>query len=171
MKLAKICLDFLNFFPGACNRLIVAPLKKAAFRECGSDVHIGRRVCIQGYDNIICGDNVWIGHECRFLTTRAKIIFKDHVMFGPGVTVITGNHRIDIKDKCIMDITVSEKRPEDDQDVVFEGDNWIGANALILKGVTLGRGSVVGGGAVVHRSVPPYAVVAGNPAKIIKMRF
>ena len=92
-------------------------------------------------------------------------------MFGPGVTVVTGNHRIDIPGKYIIDITDQEKREEDDQPVIFEGDNWIGANAIILKGVTIGRGAVIAAGAVVTKSVPEYAIVGGNPAKVLRFRF
>lgn len=68
-------------------------------------------------------------------------------------------------------VTDNEKLPDNDKDVVFEGDNWIGANAIILKGVTVGKGSVVSAGAVVTHDVPPYAIVGGVPAKVIKYRF
>lgn len=53
----------------------------------------------------------------------------------------------------------------------FEGDNWICTNACILKGVTVGKGAVVAAGAVVTKDVPPYSIVAGAPARVIKMRF
>ena len=66
--------------------------------------------------------------------------------------------------------TNKEKDKSIDKDVIFEGDNWIGANATILKGVTIGYGAVVGAGAVVTKDVPPYAIVGGNPAKIIRFR-
>ena len=56
-------------------------------------------------------------------------------------------------------------------DVVIGNDVWIGRNVLILSGVTIGDGSVIGAGAVVTKDVPPYAIVAGNPAKIVRMRF
>ncbi|MFW5394146.1 CatB-related O-acetyltransferase, partial [Yersinia sp. 2544 StPb PI] len=54
---------------------------------------------------------------------------------------------------------------------VIGNDVWFGANSLILKGINIGDGAVIGAGAVVTKDVPPYAIVAGNPAKIIKMRF
>jgi acetyltransferase-like isoleucine patch superfamily enzyme len=66
---------------------------------------------------------------------------------------------------------VLEKREEDDQDVVVEDDVWVGCGAVILKGVRLGRGSVVAAGAVVNRDVLPYTIVGGVPAKIIGVRF
>lgn len=55
--------------------------------------------------------------------------------------------------------------------MLFEGDNWIGANAVILKGVCIGRGSVVAAGAVVTINVPRYAIVGGVPARVIGYRF
>ena len=58
-----------------------------------------------------------------------------------------------------------------DQPVVIEDGVWCGANVTILKGVTIGRGSVVAAGAVVTKSFPPYSIIGGIPAKLIKMRF
>ena len=105
------------------------------------------------------------------LSTRAKVIIGDYVMFGPNVSVITGNHRIDVIGKRMYEIKDSDKRATDDQDVIFAGDNWIGANSTILKGVTIGEGAVVAAGALVNKDVPPYTVVGGVPAKVLKMRF
>ena len=73
--------------------------------------------------------------------------------------------------KFITDIGDDNKLPENDQDVVFEGDNWIGMNSTILKGVTIGRGSIVAAGSVVNRSTVPYSIVGGVPAKVLRMRF
>ena len=64
-----------------------------------------------------------------------------------------------------------DKLPENDAAVVIEDDVWTGANVTILKGVTIGRGSVVAAGAVVTKSCPPYSIIAGVPAKVVKMRF
>lgn len=56
-------------------------------------------------------------------------------------------------------------------DINIKDDVWIGANAIILSGVTIGQGAIIGAGAVVTKDVPPYAIVGGNPAKVIKYRF
>ena len=101
----------------------------------------------------------------------APIHIGDHVMFGPRVTVITGDHRMDYVGKYLIDVRGVDKLPENDQPVIFEGDNWIGANATILKGVTVGEGAVVAAGAVVTKNVAPYTIVGGVPAKYIGDRF
>lgn len=91
-------------------------------------------------------------------------------MFGPGVTVVTGDHRIDIIGKYMTQVTNADKivnidgitqNPYDAQ-VTFEGDNWIGANVTILKGVTMGKGSVAAAGAVVTKNIPPYEIWGGT---------
>lgn len=65
----------------------------------------------------------------------------------------------------------NEKIPQNDAAVVIEDDVWCGANVTILKGVIIGRGSVIAAGAVVTKSCPPYSIIGGVPAKIIKKRF
>ncbi|MBR2022007.1 MAG: CatB-related O-acetyltransferase [Clostridia bacterium] len=126
---------------------------------------------MSGSKNVFLGNNVSIGEDARFMCTRARIIMGDNIMFGPGVTCITGGHRMDVVGKPMISVTNEEKRPEDDRDIVLEGDNWIGANVTILRGVTVGEGSVIAAGAVVTKDVPPYSIVGGVPAKVIKMRF
>lgn len=152
-------------------KCIASPYRCKLAGKCGKNVRIGRRVRVEGWKNLNIGNNVSIGTECVFLTTRAKVCIKDHVLFGPRVTCISGDHRFDIVGRYIDSITDAEKLEENDKDIVFEGDNWIGANAIILKGVTIGRGAIVAAGAVVANDVIPYDVVGGVPAKHIRYRF
>lgn len=121
------------------------------------------------FDHIETGDDVSIGDDAIFLASDSRIIIGNKVMFGPRVTVVGGNHNTGVVGQFMYD--VHEKRPEDDQDVVFEDDVWVGSGAVILKGVRVGRGSIVAAGAVVIRDVPPYTVVGGTPAKVISRRF
>ena len=75
----------------------------------------------------------------------------------------------------MTDVTVEEKFVDGvnvyDQPVVIEDDVWVGANVTILKGVTIGHGSVVAAGAVVTKSCPPYSIIGGVPAKVLRKRF
>lgn len=90
-------------------------------------------------------------------------------MFGPNVMIATGNHRIDVIGSYMAD--VKEKRESDDEDVVIESDVWIGMNAIILKGVHIGEGSVIGAGAIVTKDVPPYSIVTNSVKMRIRERF
>ena len=168
-------LSFIGWFAEklckAINRFVVSPIKKSRFGSCGKNVRCGSNLKVIGYKNMYLKSNISIGQDCRFICTLAKIKIGEYVMFGPNVTCITGGHRTDVLGRYMMSIKDSEKLPEDDRDIVFEGDNWIGANVTILKGVTVGVGSVVAAGAVVTKNVPPYSIVGGVPAKVIKMRF
>lgn len=92
-------------------------------------------------------------------------------MFGPGVTFRGGNHRINLVGRLMISVTNHEKSPNDDQDVLIEDDVWVGCNSTILKGVTISKGAVVAACSVVTKNVPQYAIVAVNPAKVIKYRF
>lgn len=90
-------------------------------------------------------------------------------MFGPNVMIATGNHRIDVIGKYMID--VKEKREKDDEDVIIENDVWIGMNAMILKGVHIGEGSVIGAGAIVTKDIPPYSIVTSAGGTRIRPRF
>ena len=68
-------------------------------------------------------------------------------------------------------ISENEKKPTDDQNVMIEDDVWVGARSIILKGVTIGRGSVIAAGSVVNKDVPRYSIVGGVPAKVMRYRW
>ena len=153
------------------HRVFAEPVIKGSFASCGKGVRVGQNCSFSGVENISIGDNSSLGSGTRILTTRAKVSIGKEVMFGPAVTIVSGDHRIDVIGKYMREITDAEKRPEDDLDVVIEDDVWVGTGAIILKGVTVGRGAVVAAGALVTKDVPPYAIAGGVPARVIKMRF
>ena len=159
----------MHFF-GKAWHYIERMLLKRMVASCGENVSFPHDVKLHGY-NLHIGNNVALGAGSLFMCTRAPIYIGDNVMFGPRVTVITGNHRTDYVGKYMIDVKDPDKLPENDQPVVFEGDNWIGANATILKGVTVGRGSVIGAGAVVTKDVPPYSIYVGVPQTRTMRRF
>lgn len=170
MNLFSLIYKSADFINRAWNKLFISPAKKGLFKQCGSNVKIGKNFRVSGWKNIIVGNHVAFGENMMIMSTKAKIIIGDYVMFGPNVTVISGDHRIDVIEKPMALIDDSEKLEQNDKEVIFKGDNWIGAGSIILKGVTVGYGAVIGAGSVVTKDIPDYAVAAGTPAKIIKYR-
>lgn len=141
-------------------------------KHCGKGVYLRPMSSdIKGLWNLSIGDYTSIPKGSVLYCTGAELIIGSKVIFGPRPTIITGDHRIDIVGKYICDVTGKDKLPENDLPVVIEDDCWIGANVTILKGVRIGRGSVVAAGAVVTKSCEPYSIIGGVPAKLIKKRF
>lgn len=144
---------------------------KSSFGNCGKNVHIAEKSDIKGIGNISIGDDVAIGPHALLWTTRANIIIKEKVIIGPRLSIITGNHKINVIGKYMADVTDEEKDEKDDQDVIIEKDVWIGANVTILKGVTVAEGCVIGGGAVLTKSTRPYGIYVGVPGRRVSERF
>ena len=139
-------------FRAFCGRMILA--------RCGKRVNIEKGAVFSS--SVEIGDDSGIGICARLC---GKIIIGDHVMMGPGVMAFTRNHRFDR-----LDIPMDSQGVSDESKIVIGNDVWIGAGVIILPGVKIGNGSVIGAGSVVMKDVPAYAVVAGNPAKVIKFR-
>lgn len=121
------------------------------------------------FTTIYLGSDVALGLAPILMADRANIRIGSKVMFGPHVLIVAGNHNTDVVGTAMIDVVT--KRERDDIGVIIEDDVWIGSRAIILDGVTVGRGSIVGAGAVVTKSVPPYAVVVGSPARLVKFRW
>lgn len=107
--------------------------------------------------NITIGKNVFFNSGCRF-QDQGGIVIGDGVLIGHNVVIATINHGLDPK----------EERKNHYAPVAIGNHAWIGSNATILPGVTVGEWAVVAAGAVVTKDVEPYAVVGGVPAKVIK---
>lgn len=149
---------------------LVQRYRKRALKACGNHTYVAKEC--QLYGSICLGDHVVIGRGAYFVSTRAEIRIHDHVIFGPNVTIYTGDHPMDVIGKHISELTDADKNdPKLDQDVVIESGCWIGTRAIILKGVTIGRGSVIGAGAVVTKDVPPYSIYVGVPVARTFARF
>lgn len=86
-----------------------------------------------------------------------------------GLTVITGNHNR-VVTHLFKELSASHAI-DVDKDVIVEEDVWLGANVTLLAGVVVGRGATVGAGSVCYKSIPPYAVVMGNPAKVVGFNY
>ncbi len=141
---------------------------KHSFAKCGKNVHFSPLNSDFTYKTIAIGNDVFIGPHAIFRSIQ-DIIIGNKVMFGPHVTIVGGDHNYREVGQFMFD--VKQKRDGDDLPVIIEDDTWIGCNAVILKGVRVGRGAIVGAGTIVSKDVPPYTIVAGNPARIIRYRF
>ena len=140
---------------------------KTKFNSIGKNTAISYK-CHFTYATISIGDFSYIGPYCIFQSVHGEIEIGNHVMFGPGVHIHGGNH---VTNKIGFFMNTVTKEAGSDGKVIIEDDVWVGANAIILKGVTIGEGAVVAAGSIVIKNVQPYSIVAGSPAKIIKMRF
>jgi len=127
---------------------------------------LGRQSVIESYccinnavGDVVIGDYTRIGiHN----TIIGPVTIGNHVNLAQSITVTALNHNFDDANKRIDEQGVSTSQ------TVIDDDVWIGANAVILSGVTISTHSVVAAGAVVTKDVPPHSLVAGVPAKIIK---
>lgn len=115
--------------------------------------------------NIRIGNNVWISKNVAFYAANGITIGND-VVIAKDVSFISANHGFRNKS-----LKINQQGMETGTlPIVIGNDVWIGEKAIILKSVDIGNGAVVGAGAVVTKNVPAYAVVAGNPARIIANR-
>lgn len=150
--------DIVEWFPRLLNKMLITPIICTSCMSRGENVRMGRGIRIYGIKNLKIGNDVSIGGRTTIMCTRAKVKIGDHVMFGPNVTIITGGHRTDLVGRYMTSVTNAEKRPEDDRDIIFEGDDWIGANATILRCVNIGRGAIIAAGAAVTKDISESSI-------------
>ena len=170
--------------------LIAEPLFKAYCKQYGRNLHTDIYIhWIMGKGDIILGDNVLIdgkcsiifarsfvdrpvlqfgnnsgcGHGCTF-TVGKRIVIGRNCIIAPGCWILdSSGHPLDISDRSDL----KPPSPDDVQEVVIEDKVWIGKGSVIFPGVRIGEGSIISAGSYVRRRVPPYSLVAGNPAKVI----
>ena len=131
-----------------CVRNIVVSVGVNANIEKGALVDTG----------VIIGDYSGVGPYSK---VASGTVIGDYVMMGPECIVFTNGHKFD-HERLIYDGFTDRKN------VIIEDHVWLGARCIILPGVTIGKGSTIGAGAVVTRNIPSYSLAAGNPAKVIK---
>ena len=132
--------------------------------EFGDSVFIGSQVMIQGRFDGVCkiGNHVWIGPQAYF--DARQLVLEDYVGWGPGAKVLGSEHTGEPLEIPII------KTPLVIKPVVVETGADIGMNASILPGVHIGAHAIVGAGAVVTHDIPPYAIAAGVPARVLRSR-
>ena len=139
----------------------------------GRDLHLGARCRLWAPESIAIGNGVYIGKEV-LIECNAEI--GDGTLIANRVAMV-GRHDHDFQTIGIpvrfspwIGSTKTANRFRHEK-VIVENDVWIGFGATLLSGVRVGRGAIVAAGAVVSRDIPPYAIVAGNPARVIRQRF
>ena len=135
---------------------------KRIFRVAGQRINVEQGANFYTGWEIELGDDSSLGVHC--MVPYDLKVGKD-VMMGPEVIIVGENHRFDRID-VPMRLQGYTKFPP----VRIEDDVWIGARAIILPGVNIGRGAIIAAGAIVTKNVPSYAICAGNPARVIKYR-
>lgn len=143
------------------------PVKKIKYNvikkfvtKLGQNVNINKGAEI-GY-GLEIGDDSGIGRDS---IVASDVSIGKAVMIGPQCIIYTRNHAFSRTDIPMIEQGYSDVKP-----VVINDDVWIGARVTILPGVNVGKGAIIGAGSVVTKNVPEYAIVGGNPAKVIKIR-
>lgn len=150
----------LPAFPGFLLRHLLC---KILFKELRGFIWVQSRVEIVNANRISCGRCVGI-NSGSYINALGGITFGDFVLIGSNVTISAGVHPIDGPGSEIYE------RPCIPKEIVIEDGVWIGAGAVIMPGVRLGKGSVVGANAVVTKSTEPHSVNVGVPARCIRQR-
>ena len=134
---------------------------------CDKNVTLHYPILVFNAQNVFLYENTNIYENSTILTVSAKFIMKKNSGAAQGLTVVTGNHSSEtgVWFKELIHIADEEK------DIIVEEDVWIATNVTLLAGVKLGRGSIIGAGSVCRKNIPPYAIVIGNPAKIVGFKF
>lgn len=122
------------------------------------NLFVDQHFSVHNPQNVKFGNNVSLGHYSKIWAFH-PVIFGDYVQTAIGLTIVSGSHD-----------TSNYKPLDTEMKILIEGENWIGANVLIIGGVTIGMGTIVGAGSVVVNDLPPYSICVGNPCKPIKKR-
>ncbi len=132
--------------------------------RAGNDLRVAQGVRINNPSLVSVGDNVYLGDGVQLYAWNERIIIGSNVLVAAGVRMITRKHGFADIDRPMSD------QGYNNAPINIEDDVWIGFQAVILPGVTIGRGAIVGAGAVVTRDVLPYTIVGGVPARPLRKR-
>jgi len=147
-QMIKLCKSKFKAFDDS------SEFRAGAYAICCSKISLGKRVIIRPQSMLFADPrNEKLG----------RIFIEDYVMMGSGVHIYTSNHKYEDKK-----LNLIEQGSYDAKDVYLKKGCWVGANSVILPGVTIGENSIVGASSVVTKDIPSRTLYAGNPAKFIK---
>lgn len=163
-------MDFFNKIKRlrmAIKWIVASTPLRSQFGYCAKNAIIRYPIKIYNPNGLFVYENTSLAHDILIInSSKEKVIVKRNSVIAARTTFVTNNHI------SIVSIPLFLLHTNDiSEDIIVEEDCWIGTGAIILAGAHLGRGSIVGAGSIVTKDIPPYAVVAGNPAKIIAVKF
>jgi acetyltransferase-like isoleucine patch superfamily enzyme len=130
----------------------------------GSKIHLGTIVETGSGGSLIIGSNTHIQPRCQFSAYKGSIKIGNDVQIAPYCAFYPYDHGF------APEKPIKQQSFESKGDIIIEDDAWIGVGVIVLENVRIGRGTVIGGGAVVTCDVPDYAIAVGTPARVVKMR-
>lgn len=157
--------DSYSYFGGRLWNKIRIFICQHIFLKCGKVSTINRNIYFGNGKDVIIGDYSGIGANCSIPN---DINIGKYVMMGPDLYCITYGH--EVSDTSTPMCFQGHVEKPIDSNIVIEDDVWIGAKVIISKSRHIGKGAILAAGAVVVKDVPEYAIVGGNPAKVIRMR-
>jgi len=158
---------FLSAFNAIYRNYFLA--KRSSFGYIHPTARVRFPILIKGIENVFMYENTHVLGHSTIITTQAKFIMKKNSAAAEGLTVVTGNHIV-FKGEYFIE-KAGDLDVQVPQDVIVEEDVGIYSNVTILAGVKVGRGAILGSGTVCRKSIPPYAIVMGNPAKIVGFKL
>jgi acetyltransferase-like isoleucine patch superfamily enzyme len=143
-------------------------------------IRIGNNCHIKGYlvlfkhgGEILIGDDCFVGQDSKIWSAK-KIHIGNRVLIAHNVNIHDNNsHPLNSVERHKDFVHIFKKGFQEninlnEKEIIIHDDVWIGFNSTIMKGVTIGKGAIIGSNSIITEDVPPYAVVVGNPSKIIK---
>ncbi len=148
------------------DRTVLARWEGGGSIRLGDSVQINRDCTLEVLQggSISIGPRVAVQNGCIFLSALQPIVIEAHAQIACGCAIYSYNHGIEPEQEiCTQPLTA--RGP-----VVIGQDAWLGVGVKVLSGVTIGRGAVIGAGSVVTRDIPPFAIAAGVPARVVRFR-
>jgi maltose O-acetyltransferase len=149
---------------GSVSKYIRSSLCKKIFSVAGERINVETKAYFGNGRDIRVGNDVGFGTNFKTLNRILKV--GNELMMGEDVLFLGGGHNFEI-----LDIPMGKQGSREKTPLEIKDDVWIGARSVVLPGCkVIGTGAIIGAGAVVTKDVPDYAIVGGNPAKVIKFR-